>query len=209
MNCANHPDLAALGTCRECGRPLCSLCVYFREGQVVCSRHTGQSTPGPAAGPEPAPPADEDAETVAPTAGRPGAIVPAPLLIPTDARLEPLPMALRPGWTEEPPVPRPSTLGETLGLIGLVVALAAGPFICCGLGAWVGAPLALIGGGMCVAALILAPRTRNPTQARWTGGIGLGVSLLVLGISLCYVAATFALVAPLNRSIFSILTATP
>jgi len=103
-------------------------------------------------------------------------------------------MSLRPGWPEEPAQPRPNTLGENLGLIGLITAIAALPSsICCGVGAYVGAPLAVIGGGLCIAALVTASRTRNPSQARLTGGIGLGVSVLSLGISACYVVGMMAL----------------
>ena len=34
--------------------------------------------------------------------------------------------------------------------------------------------------------------TRNPTQARWLGGIGIAMSVLDLGVSLCYALVFFA-----------------
>jgi hypothetical protein len=109
-----------------------------------------------------------------------------------DPRLEPLPMAMRPGWTDEPLEPRRSGNAETFGLVGLIGALVALPFgFCCGVGGVVGVPLALIAGGLCIAALVLAPRGRNPASARWMGGIGLGFAALTLVVSLCFMAVTF------------------
>jgi hypothetical protein len=131
-----------------------------------------------------------------------------------DPRLDPLPMSLRPGWPDEPPQPRPNTLAETLGLVGLILAVVALPFsICCGFGggAVIGAPLALIGGGLGIAALVRAPRTRNPAQARWMGGVGIGLSALDLAISVCYLAAFATLTASTGpfHSTFLFLTAQP
>jgi hypothetical protein len=113
-------------------------------------------------------------------------------------------MAMRPGWTDEPLEPRRSGNAETFGLIGLIVALVSLPFgICCGVGGVIGVPLALIAGGLCIAALVLAPRGRNPSSARWMGGVGLGFAALTLVVSLCFFAVTFA---GLGTSLFSIAT---
>jgi len=193
-----------MGECRQCGRPLCSLCVYFRDGQILCAadnaaagdpaaRSSGVATgaaPGPIQGqPVATPPANIDNLPVAPTWA-------------IDPRLEPLPMSMRPGWSDEPLEPRGRGNAETFGLIGLIGALVALPFgFCCGVGGVVGVPLALIAGGLCIAALVLAPRGRNPTSARWMGGVGLGFAALTLVVSLCFLAVTFG---GLGTSLFSI-----
>src|SRR5579875_2357646 len=39
MNCYLHPDVAATAFCRECGRPLCSLCQRVADGTVYCADH--------------------------------------------------------------------------------------------------------------------------------------------------------------------------
>lgn len=36
MNCANHPDLAAIAYCRTCGKPLCSSCTRGVKGVIYC-----------------------------------------------------------------------------------------------------------------------------------------------------------------------------
>jgi len=36
MNCANHPDAAAVAYCRTCGKPLCSKCARDVRGVVYC-----------------------------------------------------------------------------------------------------------------------------------------------------------------------------
>ena len=193
-----------MGECRQCGRPLCSLCVYFRDGQIFCAADNAAAedraapssdvpagtAPGPIQGWSVAtPPANIDNLPAAPAwAG--------------DPRLEPLPIALRPGWTDEPLEPRRSGNAETFGLLGLIGALVSLPFgFCCGVGGVVGVPLALIAGGLCIAALVLAPRGRNPASARWMGGVGLGFAALTLVVSLCFLAVTFA---GLGTSLFSI-----
>ncbi|HMA35444.1 MAG TPA: hypothetical protein VKY74_13315 [Chloroflexia bacterium] len=202
MKCAIHPDVAAMGTCHTCGRPVCSLCVHFRAGQLCCPAHGTPPAPRatPAAVPEP-PIAGEP--TAPPAIGDDPPRAPAPLWA-QDPRLEPLPMSLRPGWTEEPLQPRRSDLADTLGLIGLIGSLIGLPFsFCCGVGGVVGAGLALITGGLCVAALVLAPQARNPTSARWLGGLGLGLSVLTLSLSLCFLVVTMG---ALGTSLFSVTT---
>jgi hypothetical protein len=195
-----------MGTCRQCGRPLCSLCVYFRDGQILCAAdNAGAGSPA-------APSSDVTTGAVPdPIQGWPVAtpptnidhLIPAPIWA-GDPRLEPLPMAMRPGWTDEPLEPRRSGNAETFGLVGLIAALVALPFgFCCGVGGVIGVPLALIAGGLCIAALVLAPRGRNPASARWMGGVGLGFAALTLVVSLCFLAVTFG---GLGTSLFSIAT---
>jgi hypothetical protein len=36
MNCANHPDIAAVAFCRTCGKPLCAACTRDVRGVVYC-----------------------------------------------------------------------------------------------------------------------------------------------------------------------------
>ena len=36
MNCANHPDIAAVAFCRTCGKPLCSNCTRDVRGVIYC-----------------------------------------------------------------------------------------------------------------------------------------------------------------------------
>ena len=36
MNCANHPDLAAIAYCRTCGKPLCASCTRDVKGVIYC-----------------------------------------------------------------------------------------------------------------------------------------------------------------------------
>ncbi|MDQ2806613.1 MAG: hypothetical protein M3Z04_06805 [Chloroflexota bacterium] len=208
MTCVNHPDVPALGQCRVCGRALCSLCVYFRAGQVYCVDHVGAA--GAEVAGAPVVPADAAPATVGgdspllpgepPTAhGAPStAHGPQPTAYtPTwaaDPRLEPLPMSMRPGWTDEPLQARPSTVAETLGIVGLVLSLISLPFnLCCGLGSVVAGPLALIAGGCAIAALVLAAKAPNPSQARWTGGLGLALALLSLAVVACYLVFTASL----------------
>ncbi len=120
-----------------------------------------------------------------------------------DPRLEPLPLAQRPGWTEEPLVPRPRS-GEAFGIAGLVGSLLGLPFsFCCGIGAVVAVPVALISGGLGFTALVLARRSRNPQTAYWLGGFGLGISLLILAVSLCLVVWTWRAA---GTSLFSVMT---
>jgi Domain of unknown function (DUF5668)/B-box zinc finger len=61
MNCATHPDLAAVAFCRTCGRPLCSNCTRDVRGVVYCepclaARLEGTAPPAPAAASYPPPP---------------------------------------------------------------------------------------------------------------------------------------------------------
>lgn len=181
-----------MAVCRACGRPLCPVCVRFRDGKTFCAAH--DSAAAAATAPAEAP------EFVAPR--------PTPVGAATgrhwtdDARLEPLPMSMRPGWPEEPLAPRVNGVAENLGIAGLVVGLLAFPFsFCCGVGGVFGLILALTGGGLGVAALIQAPRARNPESARWLGGIGVGISALALLLSLCSFAILFG---GLGTTLFSI-----
>ena len=36
MNCANHPDIAAVAYCRTCGKPLCATCTRDVKGVIYC-----------------------------------------------------------------------------------------------------------------------------------------------------------------------------
>jgi hypothetical protein len=36
MNCLNHPDVAAVAYCQNCGKPLCSACMRTVGGVVYC-----------------------------------------------------------------------------------------------------------------------------------------------------------------------------
>jgi len=162
MYCANHPDLAALATCATCGKPLCPICARFYQGRVYCDEHlaaasehaagaaaeptpngagmgvgaTSSLSPGPGAlPPAPAPtlPLGPGPGPLPPLSGTPGTLLPGAPVIPTEARLEPLPMDRRPGWSEETLVKPPSgaeTYGQialALGVVSLVTAF------CCSL----------------------------------------------------------------------------
>jgi len=230
MTCSNHPDVPALDQCRVCGRALCQLCVYFGAGQVFCADHVGGAggTVAPVA-PLVQSEAVEESSPLLPvgggadgqaTVGGPGPLLPAGSVAdhgprttdhtPTwaaDLRLEPLPMSMRPGWTDEPLEARPNTMAETLGIVGLVLSLISLPFnICCGIGGIISAPLALAAGGCGIAALVLAPKARNPSTARWTGGFGLVLAALSLLVLACYLAFTASRMSGL---IFSGLLPTP
>lgn len=39
MNCANHPEVAAVAFCRSCGKPLCEACQRPAQGTVYCDEH--------------------------------------------------------------------------------------------------------------------------------------------------------------------------
>src|SRR3954454_13606824 len=39
MNCANHPETAAVAYCRTCGKPLCQACERTAQGTVFCEQH--------------------------------------------------------------------------------------------------------------------------------------------------------------------------
>jgi len=65
MNCANHPDLASIAYCRECGKPLCESCRRLAGGTIYCSDHV----PAPAA-------ATADTATASPYTAPAGAPIP-------------------------------------------------------------------------------------------------------------------------------------
>ena len=59
MNCANHPDTAAVAYCRTCGKPLCPACERPAQGTIFCEEHVASaaaSNPAVAAAPDPAAP---------------------------------------------------------------------------------------------------------------------------------------------------------
>jgi hypothetical protein len=39
MNCANHPELAAIAYCRTCGKALCETCRRVLGGTIYCAEH--------------------------------------------------------------------------------------------------------------------------------------------------------------------------
>jgi hypothetical protein len=43
MNCANHPELAAVAYCRTCGKPLCETCQRPAQGTIFCEEHQPQA----------------------------------------------------------------------------------------------------------------------------------------------------------------------
>jgi hypothetical protein len=56
MNCATHPDIAAVAFCRTCGKPLCANCTRDVRGVVYCepclaARLEGTQPPAPGAAP--------------------------------------------------------------------------------------------------------------------------------------------------------------
>lgn len=57
MNCAQHPDVAAVAYCRECGKPLCETCRRSVDGMIYCAEHAPVSPytapPSSVAGPDP------------------------------------------------------------------------------------------------------------------------------------------------------------
>jgi hypothetical protein len=69
MNCANHPDTAAVAYCRVCGKPLCQVCQRQAQGTVYCQEHEPAAA---GANPYTAPPAASPyAAPYAPTPGTP------------------------------------------------------------------------------------------------------------------------------------------
>src|SRR5215210_2742174 len=54
MNCANHPEAAAVAYCRTCGKPLCQICERPAQGTVFCDEHAAPAAA--AANPYAAPP---------------------------------------------------------------------------------------------------------------------------------------------------------
>ena len=55
MNCATHPDQAAVAFCRNCGRALCATCQRPAQGTVFCAEHAPLTAPPPAAEAPPPP----------------------------------------------------------------------------------------------------------------------------------------------------------
>jgi hypothetical protein len=56
MNCANHPDQAAVAFCRTCGKPLCQSCQIPAQGTVYCQEHQPAAAGSPYAAPYQTPP---------------------------------------------------------------------------------------------------------------------------------------------------------
>ena len=50
MNCANHPETAAVAYCRTCGKPLCQACERIAQGTVFCEEHYAATAGNPAPG---------------------------------------------------------------------------------------------------------------------------------------------------------------
>ncbi|HUR08521.1 MAG TPA: hypothetical protein VM347_38695 [Nonomuraea sp.] len=179
---------------------------------MFCPAHRSGSGAGEPLGGAPQP-ADRVAEAsravglAAPLPGMPPTQVVAPALEANwaaDPRLEPLPMSLRPGWTEEPLERRRSGDIDILGVVALIVAVLGLPFsACCGFGGIVSGPLGLVSLGLGLAALLQAPKANNPTAVRWLSGFAVGVSLLILALTLCFVAVMFG---GMGGSLFSMWT---
>jgi hypothetical protein len=55
MNCANHPEVPAVGYCRECGKALCDACHRDANGTLYCQEHSPVAAP-PAGPPPPSQP---------------------------------------------------------------------------------------------------------------------------------------------------------
>lgn len=56
MNCANHPEAAAVAYCRTCGKPLCQVCQRTAQGSVFCEEHEPRTaTSNPYTAPPPSP----------------------------------------------------------------------------------------------------------------------------------------------------------
>src|SRR5580693_6682977 len=73
MNCANHPDIAAVAYCRTCGKPLCPNCTRDVRGVIYCENCIADRLQGV---PPVAPVAP--AAGFAPAGAAPGHPVPAP-----------------------------------------------------------------------------------------------------------------------------------
>jgi hypothetical protein len=212
MNCANHPDMAALATCATCGKPLCPICARFYQGRVYCDEHLATATEqsvatGPISGagvgmggatsaippglgappPAPAPtlPLGPGPAPLPPANVPQGTLLPGGPLIGADARLEPLPMSQRPGWSEETLV-KPASGAETYGQIALALGLVSiVTAFCCSLIGWIFSLGAIVLG---ILALANAKTARDPQQARTFGTIGLILGLLSLFGSLALFA---------------------
>ena len=46
MQCANHPDVEAVGTCTSCGRPVCSECGVDAQGKLTCRQCLAEGQAG-------------------------------------------------------------------------------------------------------------------------------------------------------------------
>ena len=58
MNCANHPDFAAIAYCRTCGKALCETCRRVAAGTIYCAEHapaSADSSTSPYSSPAPLP----------------------------------------------------------------------------------------------------------------------------------------------------------
>jgi cell wall-active antibiotic response 4TMS protein YvqF/B-box zinc finger protein len=73
MNCANHPDIAAVAYCRTCGKPLCANCTRDVRGVIYCENCIAERLQGV----QPVAPVAPAAGFV-PAGATPGYIAPAP-----------------------------------------------------------------------------------------------------------------------------------
>jgi hypothetical protein len=55
MNCANHPDVAAVAYCRTCGKPMCANCMRSVQGVIYCESCLAARLEGTAPAPPVAP----------------------------------------------------------------------------------------------------------------------------------------------------------
>lgn len=71
MNCANHPDIAAVAYCRTCGKPLCANCTRDVKGVIYCENCLAERLQGvqPAALPPAAGFVSSSSAPVAPSSG--------------------------------------------------------------------------------------------------------------------------------------------
>lgn len=69
MNCATHPDIAAVAFCRTCGKPLCGTCTRDVRGVVYCEPCLAARLEGTTPAPGFVPPQTTYQQTVYPPAG--------------------------------------------------------------------------------------------------------------------------------------------
>jgi len=69
MNCANHPDTAAIAYCRTCGKPLCSRCTRDVKGVIYCENCLADRLAGAQPTVTPPTPGVVSAAPVGPTSG--------------------------------------------------------------------------------------------------------------------------------------------
>ena len=180
MHCANHPEVAALATCAVCGKALCPVCTHFYQGQPYCADHV----PAPVLVPV------LPVQGQGPPAVPPGTMMPGvPLASPYGpARLEPMAMEQRPGWSQEPLV-RPPSGADTYGMVGTAVGVGSLLLaFCCGPFGVLGGLVAIVLGGVALAG---ARTARDPQQARTFGTISLVLGTIALIGAVAIIAIPF------------------